>query len=321
MTAIVTLSLNPAIDSFATAEAVRPLHKIRTVGEHYHAGGGGIIVARVLGALGHNAQAIYMAGGPTGALLEDLLAHAQIDARRLAIAGSTRIAHTVFEQASGMEYRFTPEGPAVSLAEFDDCLALLDKMTFDVLIVSGSLPRGLPADAYQRVIEIGDRKAARVFLDTSGPALRAALDRGVYLVKPSLGELETLMERKLPDAADQIAAARELIAVGNAMIVAVSMGRDGAMFVSESEIYRRAAPVVVARSALGAGDSFLAALTVALIEEWPADAALGYAIAAGAAAVMAPDVAGCRAADVDRLYAAQSTGWPRPARPASPAPA
>ena len=304
MTAIVTLSLNPTIDGFATAEAIRPLRKIRTTDEHYHAGGGGIIVARVIGELGRRAQVVYLAGGETGQILDDLIARAKIDAQRVSIAGTTRIAHTVFERVSGMEYRFTPEGPEVSGEEWQDCLAALDALAIDVLVVSGSLPRGLPVDAYHRVIDIAARKHARVVLDTSGPALRATLDRGVFLVKPSLGELETLVGHALPDAASQEAAARQLIDAGNAEVVAVSLGRDGAVLVSKDGVWRRAAPKVVARSALGAGDSFVAAITVAMVDGWPLDAALDYGVAAGAAAVIAPNDGGCRAADVERLYAA-----------------
>jgi 6-phosphofructokinase 2 len=315
MTAIVTVSLNPAIDSFASAEAIRPLRKIRTVDEHYHAGGGGIIVARAIRALGRDAQCLYLAGGATGQLLEELLAQAKIPARRIAIVGATRIAHTVFEQVSGMEYRFTPEGPEVSPAEVDACIAALDALDFEILVLTGSLPRELPASSYTPFIDLAQRKSARVVLDTSGPALRATLDRGVFLVKPSLGELETLMGRTLPDAGAQQAAARELIDAGNAGIVAVSLGRDGAMIVSKDGSWRCAAPAVVARSALGAGDSFVAALTIAIVEGRSLDNALRYAVAAGAAAVMAADNRGLRLADVERHYAeSRATGLPAAVR-------
>ena len=177
------------------------MRKIRTTDEHYHAGGGGIIVASVIAEHGRRARVLYLAGGPTGRVLDDLVARAGIDAQRIAIAGTTRIAHTVFERVSGMEYRFTPEGPEVSAAEWQACLAALAALEYDVLVVSGSLPRGLPVDAYHHVIDIAARKNARVILDTSGLALRETLDRGVFLVKPSLGELEALIGHPLPEAA------------------------------------------------------------------------------------------------------------------------
>lgn len=299
---IVTVSLNPAIDSFATAEAIRPIRKIRTVDERYRAGGGGIIAAQVLRKLGHDVRCIFLAGGPTGQLLEDLLAQAAMDATRIAIDGTTRIAHTVFERISGMEYRFAPEGPEVTLNEIAACTCALEALNFDMLILTGSLPRGLPADSYNALIDVASRKSARVVLDTSGPALRAALNHGVFLVKPSLGELEALMGQSLPGAAAQEAAARQLIDAGNTKIVAVSLGRDGAIIVDEHNSWRCPAPVIVARSALGAGDSFVAALTIAIKEGRSLVDALRYAIAAGSAAVMGSDEDGLCAAEVDRLY-------------------
>lgn len=309
MKAVVTLTLNPTIDVSAFADIVRPLRKIRTTEERYHAGGGGISVARAIQALGGKVHAVYLGGGPTGLLLGELLTAAAIEAQRIAIREYTRTAHTVFERKSGQEYRFVPEGPEVTEQEWTECLAMLAHLDFDYLVVSGSLPRGLLADAYDRAIDIADKKCARVMLDTSGPALRASLDKGVYLVKPSLGELEALVERALPSRELQVAAARDLITAGNAKIVAVTCGRDGALIVSATDHRHLASPPIKAKSAVGAGDSFLAALTLALAQGRSLNAAFAYGVAAGTAAVMSPGAELCRYEDVERLYAVlQSSG-------------
>lgn len=304
MKSVVTLTLNPTIDVSAFADAVRPLRKIRTTDERYHAGGGGINVARVICELGGSARAVYLGGGPIGELLDELLAAAAIDAQRIAIEGHTRMAHTVFERKSGQEYRFVPEGPEVTNGEWDKCLSALADFDFDYIVISGSLPRGLPSDAYHRVIDVAAAKRARVMLDTSGSALRAALDKGVYLVKPSLGELEALVGRSLPDLSAQVEAAQDLITAGNAEIVAVTSGRDGALIVSASTHRHLASPPVEAQSAVGAGDSFLAAVTLAIVQGRSLDAALAYGVAAGTAAVLSPGAELCRSKDVERLYAA-----------------
>lgn len=303
MKPIVTLTPNPTIDGAAVAETIRPLHKIRTTDERYHPGGGGINVARVVHALGKATLAVYPAGGPTGMILEDLLATAQLDTRRISIGGYTRIAHTVLERSSGLEYRFVPEGPEIGADEWNHCLGALAEIDCDYVVASGSLARGLAPDAYHGVIDIAKRKGARVILDTSGPALRATLEKGVYMVKPSLGELETLVGHPLPDADAQEAAARELIAKGSAEIVAISLGRDGAMIVAAEGMWRLAAPPVTARSAVGAGDSFVAAAAVALAERRPLDVVLAYGVAAGTAAVLSPGNDLANPNDVERLYA------------------
>ena len=303
MKSVVTLTANPTIDGSASAEVIRPLRKIRTTDERYHAGGGGISVARAIRKLGGRAHALYLGGGPTGKILDDLLATTGIDVRRIAIGGYTRIAHTVFERQSGTEYRFVPEGPEVSESEWDACLSALADLDFDYVVASGSLPRGLRADAYHRVIDIAAGKGARVVLDTSGPALRATLERGVYFVKPSLGELEGLVGRSLPTIGAQETAARELVLAGNAEIVAVTCGHDGALIVSKDVAIHLASPPVVAQSAVGAGDSFVAAATLACVEGRSLHNILAYGVAAGTAAVLSPGAELCRSEDVARLYA------------------
>lgn len=303
MKPVVTLTVNPTIDVSVVADIVRPLRKIRTTDERYHAGGGGISVARAIHALAGDVFALYMGGGPTGELLAELLETAGIDGRKMSISGHTRIAHTVFERESGQEFRFVPEGPEVTEREWAGCLTALVELDFDYVVVSGSLPRGLPVDAYHRVIDIARRKRARVMLDTSGPALRASLDKGVYLVKPSLGELETLVGKPLPDTAAQVDAARNLITAGNTEIVALTCGRDGALVVRATTHLHLASPPIAAQSAVGAGDSFLAAFTLALVQGRSINAALAYGVAAGAAAVLSPGAELCRPEDVDRLYA------------------
>ena len=303
MKPIITLTLNPTIDGSASADVVQPLRKIRTTDERYHPGGGGINVARVLRELGGETLAIYLAGGATGAILDDLLKNVGIVCKRIAIKGYTRIAHTVFERSSGQEYRFVPEGPEVSADEWEACLAALDTYDFDYVVASGTLPRGLAGNAYQRVCEIAVRKNARFILDTSGAALRDTLDHGVFMIKPNLGELEELVGRSLPDTNAQVAAGRDLIARKAAEIVAVTLGAEGALLVSQDEAWRAGTPAVEARSAVGAGDSFVGAITLAIAQDRQLNAALAYGVAAGTAAVLSPGAELSRSEDVERLYA------------------
>lgn len=302
MKPIVTLTLNPTIDGSASAELIQPLMKIRTSDERYHPGGGGLNVARVLRELGGETLAVYLSGGATGAILDDLLQTVGIATRHISIKGYTRIAHTVFERSSGQEYRFVPEGPEVSPNEWASCLSVLEKLDFDHIVVSGTVPRGLPTDAYQRVSEIAARMNARLFLDTCGAALRSTLGRGVFLIKPNLGELEELTGHSLNDTNVQVAAAQNLIATNAAEIVAITLGSGGAIIVSKDEAWSVTVPLVEARSAVGAGDSFLGGVTLAFAKGGSLQAALAYGVAAGTAAVISPGAELCLAEDVDRLY-------------------
>lgn len=302
MKTIVTLTMNPSIDGAAQADVVRPIRKIRTSDERYDPGGGGINVARVLLELGGATLAVYLAGGATGSLLDDLLDAAAIARRRVPIKDHTRISHAVYERSSGQEYRFVPTGPLVRDSEWRAVLATLADLDCDYLVASGSLSRGVPDDFYATIADLARSKGAKLVLDSSGNALRAGLAGGVHVVKPSLGELEALLRRKLPDIASQEEAARELVGSGAAGLVALTLGQDGALLATNKGVLRLAAPNVIARSAVGAGDSFLAAMTLALAQGRQPEDAFIYGMAAGAAAVLTAGTGLCRREDVERLY-------------------
>jgi 6-phosphofructokinase 2 len=299
---IVTLTLNPSIDGASEAEAVRPTHKIRTSNERYDPGGGGINVARVVNELGGTSLAVYLAGGATGSVLDDLLRARGIAGRRIGISDHTRVSHAVYERSTGLEYRFVPEGPVIEGEACRRCLDEIERLDFDYLVASGSLPRGVGSGFYVQVGEIVRRKGAKLVLDTSGAALRETLAAGgVHLVKPSLGEFEQFSGRSLREAAAQEEAALDLVRTGRAALVAVTMGHEGALLASADGVVRHAALPVIARSAVGAGDSFVAGMTLALAQGQAPAEAFRVGIAAGTAAVLTPGTELCRREDVERL--------------------
>ena len=303
MKPIVTLTLNPAIDGASRAERVQPTHKIRTTGDRYDPGGGGINVARVIAELGGPALPVYLAGGATGDVLDELMVQRGADFRRVPIAGHTRIALSVFETTSGQEYRFVPEGPAVSPGEWLACLDLIDSLDFDWLVASGSRPPGLPDDCFVTLVHRAADRGANVVLDSSGPALSVTLAAGgLALIKPSLGEFRRLTGLPLEDTDAVAEAARAIVASGHARIVAVTMGHEGAVLASRDATIFRTPPTVPVHSATGAGDSFVGAMTLALAEGRPVVQAFLLGMAAGSATVMHPGNDLCRRGDVERLH-------------------
>src|SRR5271157_889983 len=200
---LVTLTLNPALDLAAEAEAVVHTHKIRMHHEHADPGGGGVNVARVLYELGGDTLALIVTGGATGRVLQEMLDEAHVPRRSVPISGRTRVSLNVLDRGSNLEYRFVPEGPTITEAEWRAILAAIEETEGQWLIASGSIPCGAPADAYAQVAQIAARQGRRFVLDTSGDALGAALGHGIDLIKPSLGELEHLVGHKLPDGRDQ----------------------------------------------------------------------------------------------------------------------
>lgn len=302
MKSIATLTLNPAIDGACEAQKVGPTHKIRTRNDRYNPGGGGINVARVVQRLGGKALAVYMAGGATGGVMDSLLDDHQIDRRRIDIAGHTRISLNVHERTSGLEYRFVPEGPEVSAAEVQACIDAVNDISCDYLVISGSLPRGIPIDLYARLAVMAAKRGARVVLDTSGPALGTALKGGnIFLVKPSRGEMEKLVSRPLPIISDIENAAIDLIQAERCENIVVTLGHEGAVLVHKGGAFRLPALPVNTSSAVGAGDSFVGGMVFALASGSSMDEAFRLGLAAATATVLSPGTDLCQKSDVKRL--------------------
>ena len=299
---IVTLTLNPTVDIASDADRVRPVHKVRTKNETFDPGGGGVNVSRVLRELGAETLAVVTAGGVSGRLLEELLDAGGVPRASVPTAGRTRISYTVHDLGAAQEYRFVPQGPALSEAEWRAALAALDASEGGWIVASGSLPRGVPDDFYARAASDAKRRGRRFVLDTSGAPLRAALGQGLALIKPSWGEFEALVGEVAPTSDAQDAAALRLAREGAAELVAVTLGRDGAILAEPGRgVLRLPALDVPAVGAVGAGDSFLAAMVCALSRGEPPREAFAWGMAAGAAAVMRPGTAHPRNEDVEAL--------------------
>ncbi|CAN0625458.1 putative ATP-dependent 6-phosphofructokinase isozyme 2 [Burkholderia multivorans] len=304
---IVTLTLNPAVDVATTVERVIDTHKLRCAPARRDPGGGGINVARVIHRLGGDCVALYAAGGLTGRMLTASLAAEGLPAECVEIAGETRENFSVRETSTGREFRFVLPGPSLSEAEWRRFGAYLERDGTPprYVVLSGSLPPGAPADLYAQLARTAQARGSRVIVDTSGPALRAALDAGVYLVKPSLDELSALAGRPLDEDTAQQAAA-SLVAAGHAEIVALTLGARGACVVTRDATLRLAGRRVAVCSAIGAGDSFVGGMVWALARGARLDDACRYALAASAAAVLSPGTGLCAPQDVERIHAEMS---------------
>ena len=298
---IVTVTMNPALDITMTTDVVLPAHKNRCRAVRYDPGDGGVNVARVAHVLGAAVSAVFPAGGPNGDLINDLLA-GELVVYRVPIAGGTRESFTVKEVSTGRHYRFILPGPPVTFAEQANCLSALRAavLSAEFVVASGSLPPNVHPDYYQRVADICQEHGARLVLDTSGQGLQHITD-GVFLLKPSVRELQECVGYELRNQSDQLAAAHQLIDRGCAENIVVSLASNGALLATPqmSQHYR---PVQVpSGSGVGAGDAMVAAIAVGLSRGWPFDKSIRLGIAAGAAMLLTPGTMPCTRADVERL--------------------
>ena len=314
---ITTLTMNPAIDASTSVPYVLPDRKLRCRPPRHEPGGGGVNVARAVRRLGGDAEAWFPVGGPGGELLTRLVDAEGVRQRAVPVAVWTRENVNVFEEVSGRQFRFCMPGAAIREDEWQALIAGLQRLDPppDFLVASGSLPPGVPSDFYARLAVAARARGSRVVLDTSGEALALAVEGGVYLLKPSLRELQSLMGERDLDEASLVQAAGMAIERGWCDVLVLSLGAGGALWRTASEGERLAAPTVRVRSSVGAGDSMVAGIVLALAQGRPLRDAVRFGVAAGAATVMNPGTELCHREDVDRLYrqvtVASGEGQPR----------
>jgi 6-phosphofructokinase 2 len=300
---IVTLTMNPAIDTSVSVERMVTDHKMRCLKTRRDPGGGGINVARTLKRFGAEPLAIFPMGGASGLMLEHLVAAEGVRHQSFVIEHDCRANFTANEIKSNAQYRFVLPGPTLNEEEWNAGLGLMTQAASSgYAVASGSLPRGVPEDFYARVARnLSVLGGAKLVLDTSGPPLKHALDLGVFLVKPSLSEFSDLLNESNPDQTACLAAARNLVVNGKAEIVALTLGADGAMLVSREVALHAKPPPVTVRGTVGAGDSFLGLLVLSIARGLSLHDAFREAVAAGSAALLSPGTGLCTPDDVAQL--------------------
>ncbi|HEY3711814.1 MAG TPA: 1-phosphofructokinase [Amycolatopsis sp.] len=281
---IVTVTANPSLDRTLEVAGLRrgQVHRISAV--HVQPGGKGVNVARALVSNGVPARAIVPTGGVEGRQLIALLTDYDIEVCQVPSAGPVRINVSVVEPDATVT-KLNEPGAALSDTEVSDLLDAILGNIADAswVVLAGSLPPGIDPAFYAEVIRRLDGRGIRVAVDTSGPALRAAVAAGPALIKPNREELEEVVGRKLPTVADIGGAARELRDSGVGTVLA-SLGGDGALLVDGDGVWHAEAPAVV-RSSVGAGDATLAGFLAA---GGHGISALRQGVAWGAAAVSLP---------------------------------
>lgn len=310
MGGILTITMNPAIDKSSGVDHVAPEQKLRCRAPRYEPGGGGLNVSRAIRRLGGDSTALYLAGGPTGDMLAALLDREEITHQAIRTQEITRENLTVFEDSSGLQYRFGMPGPEVSAAEWSQCLEAVSHFNPRpaYIVASGSLPPGVPEDFYGRLAGLVRDMGSKLVVDTSGAALRHAVQEGVFMIKPNARELGQLADRDITNESEQEELAQELIRSGRSEVVVVSLGAAGALMVSGEGYTRLRAPSVKPRSKVGAGDSMVAGTVIGLERGYPLVEAVRFGVAAGAAAVMTEGTELCRRNDADKLYSRMGCG-------------
>ena len=295
---IYTVTLNPAMDKTVeipslTIDAVNRIASMRT-----DPGGKGINVSKVIGKLGAKSIATGILGGDTGRAILSALEEMKLETCFHFVEGETRTNMKIIDPVNHTNTDINEPGVTVSEEILNGLLKeLLEKIEAgDIVVISGSMPKGSPRDTYYVWTKACREKGAKVILDADGDLLKAGLKASPYLIKPNHHELSALVGRTLSTPEELAETARKVMAEYGIEKVVVSMGGDGALYVTgEETIYAEGLKVPVG-STVGAGDSVVAALAVAEESGMSLEETVRLSTATGAANIMC---SGTQAAEYD----------------------
>jgi len=259
MSSIVTVTFNPVIDHTVFVERLNPGSVHRVTRSHRQAGGKGINVATMLALGGTRVVVSGFLGEQNPAIFEQHFRQHDLRDAFVRVAGETRTGIKIVASATDQTTDLNLPGAEPTPAQCDLLIATLRQLARPGVwfVLAGSLPVGLGPDYFAAVIRALRETGVKIAVDTSGPALAAAITAGIDLAKPNVNELAELLGRKLDDFEAVLGAARTLRRDKIPNLV-VSLGGEGAMFLTpEAELLASAPPVKVV-STVGAGDSLLA---------------------------------------------------------------
>jgi 1-phosphofructokinase len=298
---IITVTANPSVDRTIEVDRLISGRVLRAAASRVDAGGKGVNVARALAANGHKAIAVVVCGGAEGAHLSALLDGSLLDlqVRTVEIAGALRSNITVVE-ADGTTTKLNEAGPPLSAGELESLAAATvdaaEAEGADWVVLSGSLPPGSPAGWYADVLRRLGPTGCQVAVDSSGPALAAAVEAGPDLIKPNREELAELSGHPITSVTDAVSAASLLLEKGVRSVL-VSLGADGAVLAGPTGTWHASVPAMTTRSSVGAGDALLAGFLASGASGSPA---LVEAVAWGSAAASLPGSRMPTSSDIDR---------------------
>jgi 1-phosphofructokinase/tagatose 6-phosphate kinase len=283
---IITVTLNAAIDKTLSVPNFRLGRRHRTVEQTTMAGGKGVNVARTLKSLDQPVIATGFAGGPTGTRIVEQLTEESILNDFVRIREESRTNTAVLDPTTGQQTEINERGPAIAPRELE---LFLDKLVYlargaEIVILAGSLPRGVEPDYYATLIRELRKLGVTTIVDTDGEPLRQAVRAEPTLISPNVNEAEELVGHEFNEEEDLVLAIRELAQLGpREAIMTTPDGCYACLQVDGAPTFLRARieprePVAT----VGSGDAFLAGFVAARYQGQPPEECLRFGVACGA---------------------------------------
>ncbi|MBQ1508156.1 MAG: 1-phosphofructokinase [Erysipelotrichaceae bacterium] len=287
---IYTVTFNPSLDYIIRVRDFREGQINRTEYERIFAGGKGINVSLVLDNLGHESTALGFTAGFTGAEIERRLQEEGISCRFIRVKeGHSRIN---VKMKSGMETEINGQGPKITPENIEELFVILEELTKeDILVISGSVPKTLPGDMYERIMERLKGKGVRIVVDAEKDLLTRVLPYRPFLIKPNNHELSEIFGVSLKTREDVVPYARKMKEKG-AVNVLVSMAGEGAVLLDEDgKQHMSEAPKGTLVNSVGAGDSMVAGFLAGYLETGDYETAFRMGLCTGSASAFSEELA------------------------------
>ncbi|CAM5350727.1 1-phosphofructokinase [Bacillus safensis] len=294
---IYTCTLNPAIDLYIALKEMRANAVNRTEDEDYQPNGKGVNVSIMLKKYGFTSTALGFIAGFSGSYIEQSLKDLSIQTDFISVEGITRI--NVFINTTE-EYKLVNQGPAIeekALHAFREKIAAIPQG--GILIMSGSLPKGVPASIFSEVAAICHQQKVKFILDTSSAAVLETLQYKPYLLKPNEEEIAAFFGKTHPlSEIELIQSGEKLIEMGAEQVL-ISRGEEGALFITKDAVFKGNAPTGTVVNTACSGDAMLAAFLSKHLEGHSPEECLRYGIATGASTAFSKGLSDLH--DIDSL--------------------
>ena len=299
---IKTLTLNPALDKTIIVESFRlnQLNRIKKV--HKDAGGKGINVSKMLKNMGQQSTAAGFLGGAAGDFIKKEVENSGIKTEFIQTREETRTNTKMVDPINNTFTDLNESGAHISAADIEELKTKLfaDLKPDDILVLAGSVLAGVGEDIYFQLIEAAKERDIKTVLDADGPLFRAGIKAGPTLIKPNEHELSLHFKEEFKDLKTMIRKAESLLDTGIQMIM-LSLGKEGAVFITAEEKYKIEPLKLDVKSTVGAGDAMVAGLAYALENELNLEEMLNTAAAASSATLIKDGTEMGSLKDLERL--------------------
>ncbi len=280
---IATITLSPCLDKSTTVEKFVPEKKLKCSYPMFEAGGGGINVSRALRNFKTDSLCIYISGGYTGRILNNLVYHERLNAAPVLSTAYTRENFIVFENQTHLQFRFGMPVNPVPKKEWQEVIAKLKKVNAKYLVLSGSVWQDIDQDFFSELHKYIKKNKVNFVVDTAGSALRSVLKTGAFLIKPNQNEFSQLFGKKQLNAKQIVAKSKQLVKQGIVKNILVSLGGEGAVLINETEALQFVPPKLKIKSTVGAGDTMVAGIVYQLNKGQTISEAVKFGVACGSA--------------------------------------